>query len=233
MNRHWTEAFWIIIFAIILGILFNLSRDKDKKISFINKPLEIKFTSDSSLNALINQVKVNNSDTISKEIKSQIEKISEAKMVKKNTSDEINIKVAANVSELKMEKKTSVPKDVMKTPDEIDEKNTKSTIPFINYNQLLELMNKPNIALIDARSPEMYAKGKIGTAINIYPYMDKQNEFYALINNLERSKVYIVYCDGGTCELSHEVSDVMIKFGFEHVFIYHGGWNEWEPKLKK
>jgi rhodanese-related sulfurtransferase len=49
---------------------------------------------------------------------------------------------------------------------------------------------------------------------------------------LPRDKTYIVYCDGGACDLSHHVAKTLIEFGFKRVFVYRGGWDEWKIKNK-
>lgn len=96
----------------------------------------------------------------------------------------------------------------------------------IIYDQMKARLNNPDFIIIDARSPEDYAKGKIGNAINIFPYGDEQ-EYMQSIYTLERGKKYLIYCSGGDCDLSHHLAEDMETAGFENMFIYTGGWQDW------
>jgi rhodanese-related sulfurtransferase len=99
----------------------------------------------------------------------------------------------------------------------------------ITYKQLLKIMDNPKFLLIDARNPENFIKAKIGKAINIFPYGDEK-EMMNKILDLPRDKTLIVYCDGGNCDASHKLAEIIIGFGYEKVFIYTGGWEEWTKK---
>lgn len=100
----------------------------------------------------------------------------------------------------------------------------------VNYNQIIKLLDKPDVLFVDARSPENYTKGHIGNAVNIFPYMDDQQEYLNLVNELPHDKILILYCDGGACDLSHELAKTLFDFGYEQCFIYSGGWEEWASK---
>lgn len=96
----------------------------------------------------------------------------------------------------------------------------------LSYQQVMKIVRHPDILLIDARRPEDYEKNKIGNAINIFP--DEENpDYYEQLIMLPREKKLIVYCDGGTCDLSHHVANDLLNMGFEKVFLYYGGWEEW------
>lgn len=100
----------------------------------------------------------------------------------------------------------------------------------VSYKQIIKLLNKPDVLFIDARSPEQFTKGHIGNAVNIYPQNEIQEEFLMQVNSLPQDKIFIVYCDGGACDLSHEVLKVMFDFGYTQAFLYKGGWEEWIEK---
>lgn len=96
----------------------------------------------------------------------------------------------------------------------------------ISYKQVIKLLGRPDVIFIDARNPDNYNKAHIGKAINIFPY-EVGDAHIGKIASLEREKLYVVYCDGGTCDLSHEVIKIMQSFGFKRVYLYAGGWEEW------
>lgn len=96
----------------------------------------------------------------------------------------------------------------------------------VTYEQMKRIVNNPDFIIIDARSPEMYAKSRIGKAINIFPYAD-ESEFMPKILDIPTNKRIVVYCDGGNCDSSHKLADAIKTFGYENVFIYTGGWDDW------
>ncbi len=99
----------------------------------------------------------------------------------------------------------------------------------ITYEQMKARVDDPNFVIIDARSPEEYAEGKIGEAINIFPYED-EGTYFQKIFTLEQGKKYLIYCTGGNCDLSHKLAEDMNNSGFANTFIYTGGWEEWVSK---
>lgn len=99
----------------------------------------------------------------------------------------------------------------------------------ITYEQIKARVDNPNFLIIDARSPEDFAKGKIGEAINIFPYEDEA-QYFEKIYTLPRDKKYLIYCTGGDCDLSHHLAEDMKTAGFTNMFIYLGGWEEWVTK---
>jgi len=103
----------------------------------------------------------------------------------------------------------------------------------ITYEQVLNMLANPGFQFVDARKPEDYLRGYIGNAVNIYPY-SQDSIIVTKVMSLPRNKTLIVYCDGGNCDLSHELAlDLVSKFGFKRVFIYSGGWEEWTKKQNK
>lgn len=101
----------------------------------------------------------------------------------------------------------------------------------VTYEQMLKLVAKPEVMFIDARNAEEYGQGHIRDAKNIFaPDFEKH---IPEIIGLPRDKRIIVYCGGGACELSHEVAANMKNLGFQHVYVFAGGWNEWTRKQEK
>ncbi|MCS6965356.1 MAG: rhodanese-like domain-containing protein [Candidatus Kapabacteria bacterium] len=98
----------------------------------------------------------------------------------------------------------------------------------VRYEQVLQLLQHPDVLIVDARRPEDYAAGHIPGARNIFPY-----DFAAHIPELvvlPRTKPILIYCDGGQCELSHQVAEQLRNLGFQRLYIYEGGWEEWRRR---
>lgn len=100
-------------------------------------------------------------------------------------------------------------------------------IKSVNYNQIKKIVGDDNFVIIDARSPELFSENRIGDAINIFPYADNEDEIVEKIYQLPFEKKIVVYCDGGNCDASHKLSEMIKLLGFENVYIYTGGWEEW------
>lgn len=98
----------------------------------------------------------------------------------------------------------------------------------IGHDAFVRLMSTGSFHLIDARTPEKFAEGHIASAINIYGG-EAQSRIPDIIQ-APRDRVILIYCDGGECELSHHVADVLKQFGYGPIFIYTGGWAEWKTK---
>ena len=79
---------------------------------------------------------------------------------------------------------------------------------------------------IDARDPEEYESGHIQNAINI-PY-DYYEDYEDIIDELDDSGIYIIYCSGGECSLSIDLADYLYNEKLiDKLLIFEGGWPEW------
>ena len=68
----------------------------------------------------------------------------------------------------------------------------------------------PDILVIDARSREAYIAGHIPGAMS-FPHRDMNAETAA---SMDRSKVYVVYCDGIGCNASTKGTYKLARLGF-------------------
>lgn len=99
----------------------------------------------------------------------------------------------------------------------------------ITFEQMNQIKDDDRFIIIDARNPENFNTNKIGNPINIFPYAD-ENEVMNKILNLPHDKKIIVYCDGGDCDSSHKIAEILLSFGYNDVYIYTGGWEEWSKR---
>ncbi|MDR0927989.1 MAG: rhodanese-like domain-containing protein [Ignavibacteria bacterium] len=101
--------------------------------------------------------------------------------------------------------------------------------PSVTLEQMKRIVSEygsGKFIIIDARRPENYAKSHIGDAIHIFPG-DEETAVIEQILQLPKDKHIIVYCDGGACELSHDLVALLENFGYTKLFIFEGGWEEW------
>lgn len=85
-----------------------------------------------------------------------------------------------------------------------------------------ELMGDENVVILDVRTPEEIAQGKIDGAIEL----DIQDEkFIDRIKELDQSKTYLVYCQSGG--RSSRACDMMSTAGFKQLYNLQGGYGAW------
>ncbi len=114
----------------------------------------------------------------------------------------------------------------------IDELDFTGEYGSITLEQVWALIEDTNVVIIDARKSNAYNDAHIGNAINIYPFSyQNEMELVSVITSLPTDKIFIVYCDGGDCDLSHEIANKMKMLGFRYVTLFHGGWEEWSKKF--
>lgn len=98
----------------------------------------------------------------------------------------------------------------------------------VTYEQVVRLSKDPSVVFIDARNADDYGQGHIGNARNYFTH-DFEKHIPEIVQ-IDREKRIVVYCGGGACELSHELAEHLLNFGFKRVFVYTGGWEEWKKK---
>mgnify|MGYP001342328885 FL=1 len=79
---------------------------------------------------------------------------------------------------------------------------------------------------IDARDINDFNEGHISGAINI-PY-DYYEDYDYIIENLDKTSIYVIYCSGGECSLSIDLADYLFyELDFENILIYDDGFPDW------
>jgi rhodanese-related sulfurtransferase len=81
-------------------------------------------------------------------------------------------------------------------------------------------------AFIDARSAEEYAQGHIRDARSL-PWHDVDLNFMTITADLELTTPIVTYCDGETCELSHDLALFLRDAGFTNTRVLVNGWTVW------
>jgi rhodanese-related sulfurtransferase len=79
-----------------------------------------------------------------------------------------------------------------------------------------------DFTIIDVRTPEEYAAGHIPGALN-RDYSSPA--FKDDINDFDKDKIYLVYCQGGG--RSAAASKVMVELGFKYIYNITGGFSAW------
>jgi rhodanese-related sulfurtransferase len=99
--------------------------------------------------------------------------------------------------------------------------------PFISLDEAAAKFQSKNVVFIDSRDPADYDIGRIKGAINL-PF-DLLEEFWPkVVGGFDKEKEYVIYCSGDECELSLFLGREMKSQGYPKIFIFFGGWREWE-----
>lgn len=97
-------------------------------------------------------------------------------------------------------------------------------IPLERARQLFE---EEAAVFVDARPASQYADGHIQSALNI-PWQEADSYFMDAFERLESAQVIITYCDGESCDLSHELALFLKEMGFDNVQVLVNGWTVWK-----
>ncbi len=90
-----------------------------------------------------------------------------------------------------------------------------------------QLFDKGAVLVVDARDPDEYAAGHIRGAISL-PYDEVATDTERLAKVDSGGRPIVVYCGGGTCEVSIQLAETLIAAGKHRVLVYLGGYPEWE-----
>lgn len=80
--------------------------------------------------------------------------------------------------------------------------------------------------ILDVRDPEEYRAGHIAGAL-LLPYDEAVTDPERLERLDAGGKPIVVYCGGGTCELSMNMAYALVEAGQRRVLVFMGGYPEW------
>lgn len=87
-----------------------------------------------------------------------------------------------------------------------------------------DVQNDSNAVILDVRTEDEWNEGIIPGAINIDIY--KGQGFIDALEELDKSKIYYVYCRSGV--RSGNACNVMNQLGFEKAYNLSGGIMQWQ-----
>jgi rhodanese-related sulfurtransferase len=97
----------------------------------------------------------------------------------------------------------------------------------IGLDEAQKLFAAHAAVFIDARSVEDYAKGHIQGALSL-PWQEVDRNFLAVTQSLDVETQIVTYCDGETCELSHDLALFLRDAGFLNTRVLINGWTLWQ-----
>jgi rhodanese-related sulfurtransferase len=203
-NQLLIDILIILGISTILALWFN-GLSNPNAISLIREKQVLETANDDEFDQIIGESTVSN-DTLP---------------IKETAKDTLLIKKDSAKSNLTTQQITPA-NDGKKTIEDQGPAKAKA----VNYVQVKKLLADPTVMVIDARNEHEFAEGHLPKARNIFA-MEFQQYIPELIGMNKDIRI-IVYCGGGQCELSHELSNNLIGLGFKKVYIYLGGWDDWK-----
>ena len=97
----------------------------------------------------------------------------------------------------------------------------------ISLAEAESLFRSQAAVFIDARSKEAYAQSHIRDARSI-PWHQVDRFFMKTTADLSVDKPIVTYCDGETCNLSHDLALFLRDAGFSNVRVLVNGWTLWQ-----
>jgi rhodanese-related sulfurtransferase len=99
----------------------------------------------------------------------------------------------------------------------------------ISLDDFKGYVEKKEGLILDARPEIFHRLGHVPGALS-FPREDFDGAFARLRTRLEKDKsqALLVYCSGGECEDSQMVADGLAKLGYRRVYVFKGGWDEWD-----
>lgn len=96
----------------------------------------------------------------------------------------------------------------------------------ISFEDARKLFELQQATFIDARPEKQFHEGHIKGALSL-PWQSVNEHFIEIFEQLDSNSTIITYCDGETCELSHELAKFLKDMGFNNSWVLINGWSLW------
>ena len=87
--------------------------------------------------------------------------------------------------------------------------------------------NENRAVFLDARDKGLFGQGHIKGAKSL-PWHSVDDHFIDIVEGIANDTLIITYCDGETCDLSHELALFLEEMGFSNVKVLINGWTVWQ-----
>jgi len=221
-KRTALEIAVIILIVLVVGILYNIS--SPQPLPFIGEGKNIDFSrSDSLLLALQKQDSIQKTadslKNLSMKREDSLKLLNEQRIQDSLMTARIQDSTKRVNDSLKAVQKRI--DDSLKTASATQQDIVKPIDIKVDFAKAL--FDK-GYQFIDARDEADYSAGSIKGAISI-PFHHLEDHRKRL-EGMNKDAVYIAYCSSA-CDVSIDLAYAMAKMGFKKVYIFHGGWDEW------
>ena len=103
----------------------------------------------------------------------------------------------------------------------------RQTTPLpLGLMQIKELFDRNEAVIVDARSLKDFTAGHIKGAIHL-PLGEASARLDAFSRRTPKNAFLVIYCNGFDCHDSRNLGDILLKAGYNQVYVYEGGFPEW------
>lgn len=100
-------------------------------------------------------------------------------------------------------------------------------VPRISVDAVVDLLERADVTVVDARSGRAHAEGHIPGAISL-PQPEAEDLLEVQSVPIPPQNLVITYCDGGACEQSEYLGLLLRdRAGCDQVQVLEGGWQAW------
>lgn len=130
------------------------------------------------------------------------------------------------IPDKKNEKDTTKEKTLVEKSSSTDQVIKDFDKPLAISIQNALVLYKQGMKFIDARNREDYLRNHITNSVNIPFYQFEQ--YKGELSKIDKSKPFVIYCNGKDCDMSDMLADVLFEMGYKKIYLFVGGWEEWE-----
>ncbi|HMO16186.1 MAG TPA: rhodanese-like domain-containing protein [Pirellulaceae bacterium] len=105
------------------------------------------------------------------------------------------------------------------------------SIETVSRDTLMKWQSEDAVTIVDSRLPQAFELGHVPSATN-WPIDASASEVRAALEQIDGKRPIVVYCENEHCSWGHAVAMRMIRRGYQSVFVYEGGWREWQSADK-
>ena len=103
---------------------------------------------------------------------------------------------------------------------------SEGTLKGLSLAQTIQLHSKNLAVFIDARDQWEFSEGHIAGAVNIPEFSFEEDN--ADLKSIDQDAIIVVYCDGDDCDTSKRLAAQIFNLGYDNIFVFLGGFNEWK-----
>lgn len=98
---------------------------------------------------------------------------------------------------------------------------------IITLEQAEQLFKRDAVRFVDARPHDQFIEGHIQGAMSL-PWQEVDDYIVERFDRLAEAEGIIAYCDGESCDLSHELALYLKDMGLGKVHVLVNGWTVWQ-----
>lgn len=99
----------------------------------------------------------------------------------------------------------------------------------VTFEQIKQFAVDGTAIIVDARSNARFGEGHLPGAINV-PAQHPERPLPSKLRRLARDMPVVVYCESRQCGYAERVAKRLRKSEIEPVYVYEGGWREWQQQ---